>query len=546
MKKFPLLIFFILTAPVIFAQYLPVHPTHGVYGFLTELANEQIIDISTLTKPYGHNRIARWLNEADISKMNTRQQAELKHYKKEFTYRGSEEELSPPKPQKRGFLKAGPDSRLDLYQYSDSIFSLILNPIGGGDYFVNENGSAYHWWNGAEASATIGKWSLYGSLRDNHQNEWLTRPDNMNQNYGGANFKVLSSGSIDYWEYRGGVGYDFGIGNIGIYKDHFEWGNNYHGSNILSGRTQSFAHIALNISPVKWFEFHYVHGWLVSEVIDSTRSFSYTNAYGTAFRPFYHNKFLAANFFSFKPAPEFHISVGNSIIYDYNNPHLAYFIPVIFYKPVDHHLSSGINNMNSQMFLDLSLRLIPKTHVYSTLFIDEMAVKRISTPDEFNFASSKTGIRLENVIPNTYAGFEYTITNALTFQHFVPTTTFESNSFNLGHYLEDNAKEWYMYLGFRPARAMNILLSWESAMKGPDHTLLGTQPRMKVTPFTPTVWERDRFSLQFSFEIFNGAYFRLGFSSANTRGEEQYLIRYTPEFRHGKVNEFNFGLNYGF
>jgi hypothetical protein len=32
----------------------------------------------------------------------------------------------------------------------------------------------------------------------------------------------------------------------------------------------------LSLYPVKWLEFNYIHGWLVSEVIDSARSY-YTN-----------------------------------------------------------------------------------------------------------------------------------------------------------------------------------------------------------------------------------------------------------------------------
>ena len=280
MRKIMIILFF-FSSVLSHAQHLPVHPTHGVYNFLTELANQRILDISTVAIPYGHNQVAEWLDDIDVSELNERQLQELTFYKKEFFHRGPIKQSNAgtvPEMIKNGFMRAGPADRLDLYQHYDSLFTLVVNPIGGGDYYLNENGTAYHWWNGAEASATIGKWVIYGSLRDNHQSTWLTDPDRLNQNYGGANFKPTRDGPIDYWEYRGGVAYDFGIGNIGIYKDHFEWGNNYHGSNIFSGRTQSFAHVALNISPAKWLQFRWVHGWLVSHIIDSTRSFTYTNA----------------------------------------------------------------------------------------------------------------------------------------------------------------------------------------------------------------------------------------------------------------------------
>lgn len=546
MKK---ILLFLLLSPWVLthAQYLPVHPTDHVYLFLDELTNEDIIDFNTAVKPYSRKQIGQWLAEAekDLSQFNDRQIKELAFYMHEF----------PAEREDKGFTDlffiprdtarySRPVGR--LLRYSDSQFTMNVNPILGVNYFINSNGSAYHWWNGAEAEATAGKWAFYGSLRDNHESEPLTRPEYLNQNYGGANFKSYSDGSSDYWEFRGGISYDFGIGDIGIYKDHFSWGSNYHGSNIFSGRTHSFAHIAFNIKPVEWFEFRYVHGWLVSEVVDSARSFTVTNNYGTSYREVYHNKYLAANFFTFRPVKKLHLSIGNSIVYDYDNPHLVYFIPVMFYKAVDHHLNSGINNMNSQVFFDISTRLIPKTHLYATLFLDELAVKRIFNPDEHNFASFKAGARVGDILPNTYLGGEFTITNALTFQHNVPTTTFTSNGFNLGHYLVDNAKEYYFYLGFRPFRAADFRISYTAAKKGPDHTSLGTMPRAGIEPFNPLVWKSDVLSLQLSWQLLNGVYFQGGYTYSNIRGDLEYLQRYTPEIFWGKLNGINMGINYGF
>ncbi len=536
-----LLIILILISGSIKAQYLPVHTSDPVYDFLFELNNENLININTAVLPYSHKEIAAWLGEVESNKLNRRQLKDLEFYRRAFNNRKYEKNS-----RKSYLLKSKPGSRFHFYHYSDSLFTFTLNPVYGGNYYLNKNDSAYHWWNGATASATLGKWAFYGRLRDNHESQHLTQPDFMNQNYGGSNFKTFSDGKVDYWEYRGGVSYDFDIGNIGLYKDHFAWGNNYNGSNIFSGRTPSFTNLAFNIQPAKWFEYRYVHGWLVSELVDSTRSFNVYNNYGVDYREVYHKKYLAANFFTFKPFKNLKLSVGNSIIYDYENPHIAYFIPAIFYKAVDHHLSSGIDNMNEQLFFDFSMNFFPKTHIYGTLFIDELAVGRIFNPDEYNFISSKAGIRFENIIPNLYAGAEYTSTNALCFQHFVPTTTFESNRFNLGHYLEDNAKELYLYAGIRPARATSLHVSYTSAKKGPDHTFLGTEPRIYIDPLDPPVWESDKLSIQFTWQIIHDLFFRLSFVQSNIRGEEDYLLKYTPEMYHGKVNRFSFGLNYGF
>lgn len=528
---FIIFLFSSLFACTLQAQYIPVHPTNQVYDFLKELSNDQNPVIHDYSKPFSRVQIADYLSRVNRENLNQRQIKELDFYLRDFSKELPE--LSTKK-------------RLDLLYYRDSLFNVTLNPILGGNYYFNENGTAWHWWNGAEGWATIGKWGFWGSLRDNHESEFLTQPAFLNQNYGGANFKIMDNGQVDYWEVRGGVSYDFGIGNIAVMKDHFSWGSNYNGANILSGRTPSFPHIHLELNPVKWFEFKYVHAWLSSDVIDSTRSFNTSNAYGDDYRIVYHGKFMAANLFSFTPFKKLQFSFGNSIIYDYDNPHLAYLIPVMFYKAIDHQLNSGINNMNSQIFFDLSARPFRHLHLYSTLFLDEFAAKRINDPDNHNFYSLKAGFHLSNLIPNFYGGLEYTHTNALTFQHFVPTTTFESNSFNLGHYLEDNAKELFMNIGYKAFRNLGIELAYCSAKKGPDHTLLGTLPRMTIEPFTPIVWESESISLKINWQIINDVYIRMNYSFRNITGEEEYLEIWTPEFYQGKTNTLNLGLNIGF
>ncbi len=525
-----ILLFFLVIFPAS-AQNIPVHPTNQIYTFLTELSNEQIIDLNTQTTAQNRKNISEILSSVDPDLLNSRQQKELAFYLKDFN--------------KEQNTSTNFDKRLDLLSRIDSSFSITVNPIFGGNYMINQNNSAYHWWNGAEAWASAGKWGFWGSLRDNHESEYLTQPDFMNQNLGGANFKVMSTGQVDYWESRGGVTYDFGIGSIGLVKDHFSWGSNYHGANILSGRTPSFPRLNFEIKPVEWFEFRYIHGWLNSMVVDSTRSFYVSNAYGTDYREVYHGKYIAANLFTFRPFKNLHVSFGNSIIYDYDDAHPAYFIPIIFYKAVDHQLSSGINNMNSQMFFDVSARPFRYFHLYSTLFIDELAVKRINDADNHNFYSFKIGSRITNLLPNAYGGIEYTISNALTFRHDVPTTTFESNNFNMGHYLEDNSKEIFLQLGYRPIRNMDVNLSWSHAEKGPDNTLLGTMPRASIEPFTPVVWESDELALNVSWQVFNDTYIRLGYSFRNVGGEQSYLDMWTPGFYQGKTGTVRFGVNVG-
>ena len=71
----------------LFSQEVP-HPVKntGVYDFLDELANNQIIEINSAIKPYSRLFISNRLREADAKReqLTPRQQKELDFYLKDF------------------------------------------------------------------------------------------------------------------------------------------------------------------------------------------------------------------------------------------------------------------------------------------------------------------------------------------------------------------------------------------------------------------------------------------------------------------------------
>jgi len=534
------------------AQYIPAPIQHtGVYNLLDELAAAHVIEIHSLAKPYGRKQIAVLLNEAEskAGELNQRQKAELAFYLKDYSKEDESEELQKGTTNREKaawlWLNKEKDKRLDLFHYRDSSFQLTVNPVFGADYYSGGGNSYYHWWNGAEAWSYWGKFGFYGSLRDNHESLALTDRSFINQNTGGANIKLFSDGSRDYEEMRGGITYGWKSGHVGLMLDQFSWGEAYNGSNIFSGRTPAFARLELRVNPAKWFRFDYIHGSLVSEVVDSTRSFWVANSYGSVYREVYHPKFIAANLFSFTPFRYFELAIGNSVIYDYEEMNLAFFVPTVFFKAIDHMLNAGIDNMNSAMFLTLSTRNLKDFCFYVNLFIDELQVARIGDPDKHNFLSWKGGMTTY-LIPNLRLSAEYTWNNALVFRHYIPTTTFESNGYNLGSYIGDNAKELYLSALWKPWRTLNITAYFDQITKGPDHSLLGTAQRDAIEPFTPVVWESKRIGVLGSFELTNDLYLRLGYEFRNITGEEDYLELWTPEVERGKGGTVRMGLNVGF
>ena len=286
----------------------------SIYDFLDELANDRIITITSVVKPYTRTYIGEKLNEALTSdKLNKRQKDELVFFLKDY---GLDLNNKVPAPVFYNIFKNKTNQSITLnppgYYYADSMFRFVCRPILGIEYFKNDHGLIYHSFSGAEAFADIDKHvSIYASLVDNNESEMLAKQQFLTQRTG-ANYKqnVNYSGRNDFSEMQGGIMYNWKWGGIGLVKDQLTWGNNYDGSIIFSGRTPTFAQIKLYMNPVKWFKFNYIHGWLVSEVIDSSRSY-YTSS--NVYRGVYHSKFLAANMFTFIPFKGLDLSFGNSI-----------------------------------------------------------------------------------------------------------------------------------------------------------------------------------------------------------------------------------------
>lgn len=504
--------------------YHPIQ-NHGVYDFLDELAASEVIELNSVIKPYSRVFISESLVLADSlrEQLSLRQQKELDFYLKDFG-----KELNKDKEW---------DRRKDFFYYKDDLFTLTVNPVLGGEVFFNKAGNAPYWRNGAEAWAYVGKWSFWASLRDNHENEVLGQPAYLTKRDGGH----IKNGT-DWSEMRGGITYAWEWGSIGVVKENVEWGTNYNGANILGGHNPSFVQLRLNLRPVEWMEFNYIHGWLNSMVVDSTHSFWLTNSYGTDYREVYHGKFIAANMFSFRPMKKLWVSAGNSIIYDNAGFQPHYLFPLFFYKSVDHQYTSGVDNMNSQMFLDISSRQIKDLHLYGTMFIDELSVSRISESEKLNFFSYKAGAKIFNV-SSFYFSFniEYTCTFPLVFQHYVPTLTFETNQFNLGHYLKDNSREWYFAMEYRPVRASLIKLWFSDAVRGPDYTELGGD--RLGNPLIETIeWRNTSYGLSASYQLINDIYLSSSITQSDISGNEDW----SSPFFFGNKTTFNIGATVGF
>jgi hypothetical protein len=555
MKRNILIVIIALGTFSSYCQFLPVHVHNKpIYDFLEEMAALKFIDVNTMVKPWSREFVFKQLKKLDDlrDKLNNRQKEELQYflrdYEKDNYHRRIELQNKVEKEsQLLGFdlnkkerWKQDNTFRWDLLYYQDSLFSIRINPILGYQFWFRDDGEIIsHRWSMAEAEAVVGEhWSFYASYRDNLEEQILTKPEYFTTRFG-APYKRNS----EYHETRGGIYYSWDWGNIGFAKDHFEWGTNVHSSNIFSARHPSIAHISLEIKPADWFQFNFVHGQLVSDVVDSIKSYFTT---GGTYRTVTIPKYISANIFSAKPTNWLQFSVGNSVIYsDFN--HWGYLIPLYFFKSVDHTLNSmyktGQSGQNSQVFTEFVLIPAKGIRLNGTFYIDELSISRVTDPNLHNFISSKIGLMLIDFpLRNLHCFGEYTRTTPMTYQHNIGTTTFETNSFNLGHYLRDNSQEFFGMIRFRPTAHLRMELSGWLAQHGDDY-IYGLEENCCSYPVLENIsWQQKAIKFSMSYYLFHSGRMFAELLYQSTTGNVE---KYTPDFFHGKHLYLSLGAHFG-
>lgn len=528
--RFKLAFFFILIgAQGVRGQVVFEPSQNAVYTYLDEVAAAKMIHLNSFAKPYARDFIAIRLDSlSEMSdRLTKRQRDQLDFFLKDY---GKE-------------LRVGKDwdRRRDLFYYSDSTFQITINPILGGSVMANQNGTRIHRRVGGSFIASAGKFGFYGSLRDNAVSEVLAAPQYITDR-DGQNYKNISADNrSDYNEAIGGLSYQWKWGDIALLKDRFIWGNSQRSANIFSGRAPSYAAISYRLHPVKWLDFQYIHGWLISEELDSSRT--YLTPVGN--RRVYTNKNIAANYLTVKTNFAVDFTLGNSIIYSDNGFQPVYLIPFLFYKSADHTYSgTGSNELgqNAQFFIDLSARTIKNLHLYTSLFVDEVSLSNIFDADQqTNIISFKVGATWYNALPNLHLTGEVTRTNPWTYRHQIESTTFASNAYNLGHFLGENGDELFFRLSYHPWKMLSIKASGWQLRKGPAHeyAIINGNANVVGLNFLERVdWKQIGLEFRAEWELINDAVLFTGVTYLDNSGNTDYM----PDYLAGQTTTVEAGF----
>lgn len=609
-----LLAVLLLTASVAQAQVIPEALEYTeIYDFLDELATDGIIDLTEAVRPYNRAQIAGMLRTAQEkdSLLSRRQKDDVQFYLQDYALELDTLPVFHSYGHRHVTQWITPVSNLSLADPSlhiltnNKVFKMRVRPILGMDLYASKKGIITKRWYGVDMQMDIAHHlSIWGSIRDKSWNgNWLnstyfptsgdkmygarlTKPGYLN-NLPGVQYKEANYGG-DFSDSRGGIALYTWWGRISVEREQLQWGDAQLSSTILSAHNPAVPMVTIQLTPCKWFQFDWFHAWLVSNVIDSTYYYSEVYDEGVTkihYRPM--NKFMAANMFTFKPIKYIHFSFGNSVVYAERNVQAAYFIPIAFYKSLDHLMTKGLSveNQNSQVFGSITIRPTDHLRLYGTFYLDEFKFARLSP-------SNKEKNPISYVVGFQWSGWplnglslkgEFMRSYIATYTHSIKVLDYTSNSYKMGHYLGDNAQSIFVQLSYRPTRSLRLTLDYTQDTKYRNYDyvrkyIAGTRvenPIIAQKPFSEKTWRNDEVKFRAVYEVFNNCYAHIDLiynnaraysltseriegedrgwnadgTSMNLSGDElqaYYLNKFSPVYLQGKNFTAVMGLSFGF
>jgi hypothetical protein len=569
LKKILLLL--LVSASVSFAQtvYEPINS--DVYVFLDLMAQKGIIQFHDVIRPVSRAYIAQKLLELKETgdrrqenggKLTDLEREELDFYLKDFGMEianlnkisGSVVPLNNKPDNKEldniksdtsftTIINKDPYDRYRLFSYADTLFKINASPVLGYELGTLDGAKYSHRWDGLYMYGYLGN-NIGFSFRfqDNSEDGTTIDPTKSFTPVTGISISKSAANNIEYDDINVNLAYNWSWGDLSVGKDYLNWGYGQSGLLVLSDKAPSFPFIRLDLRLTKWLSFNYIHAWLNSGVIDSTQLFSTTlpGEPSTVFR----NKFLAQHSLTLTPATGLDISVGESIIYS-GQLQLAYLIPVMFFWSADHYLSEDNNNAsgNCQFFMGVSSRnQIKDTHLYGTLFIDEITLEGLFNPatqrNQFGFTlgGSVTDLPVDNLTLT----LEYTKIYPYVYTHYIPTLTYQNNGYVMGDWIGNNADLVYGALNYRFLRGLQATLWAQYIRKGGQGPEIGqyTQPQ---PPFLYGLRTNYTYlGAEIKYEITHELFARLQYQTTKVSAQQPDL-----SFSGNRLNEFYVALYYG-
>lgn len=496
-------LFLFCCAGALQSQVVYERHTNEVYNFLSRFAQKGVIVFDDLVRPISKERIREALDSiaTHSDQLSSVERKELTFYQEEYNDGG----------RKRILHAASGDFVLD----ADPI--VTASYLSGTGKDIRSSSMGINFWGKA------GKhWGYQFSFHD----------VNLSGSGLDTSYSTIESGSIpgpvlinnykknaqNYIEVRGSISYAWQNGSVSVGQDYLLWG---YGENriVLSDKAPTYPYIRFDYQPLKWLRFNYTHAWLQSGVMDSAGSYSIPSGIFTGIRRVDVAKFMASHSIDFTLTKGLNFSMGESVIYN-DRLNIGYLVPVMFFKAVDNLNGAGgiEKGSNGQFFFQLNSRnQLRNTHLYATLFIDEIRVSDM-------FSKTKSRNQLGYTVGGSWTdiagiryltvGLEYTRIRPFVYRNFLPAQNYTHAGYLLGDWMGNNADRGVAFVKYTPLPKLKLLARYTHIRKGGEGTLDQQYTQPTQPPFLFDYQRSaDEFLFNASYEFlhrlcFNGYYRR--------------------------------------
>ncbi len=537
--RIKLLLLIFLIAGTVSAQTVWENPNNEVYHFLYRFAQKGMIDFQDLIQPVSRNQIATALVQltAKADQLSKVEKKELQFYLQEYRV------FTGPDNDKMHFLKKDENNRFRGAFIHTKDFELNADPFVS---MMRVSGTAKGFTqvsNGLELWGQSKRFAFQMYYRD--YTETGTGIDSFRRESPETDLIKLynpSSTSHNFSEIKANISYSWNNGSITVGKDRLLWGYAENGRTVLSDKAPTYPYIRFDYQPFKWLAFNYTHAWLNSNIIDSNASYrTGTGGVSGDIRILFVQKFLATHTLLFKPTKGLDIAIGESVVYS-DQLDLGFLIPINIFKIYDNNRSNYLINAgsNSQFFLQVSSRNhLKNTHLYGSLFIDELRVSEIFNPAKarnqigYTFGGSVTDLFLHYLT----IGAEYTRVNPFVYSNLLPAQFYTQYNSPLGDWMGNNFDRQTIFLKYNPIAKLKTYLRYQSIRKGGPGTIAQQYIAEPQPPFLFDYQKkRTDIFVQLSYEMINNLYFT---------GSYQYLKQELANGVQSKNNTLQVGFSYG-
>jgi len=524
------------------AQVIWENPKYEIYGFLSRQAQKGNIQLFDFTEPISRKEIALHLSSLrdSLQKLSITERKELEFYQKEYS------EFSNQLTDTLRFLKKDDAGRWRFISINKKDYLFRGDPILTLATIQSKNSSVFKKGNGIQFWGQIGKHIAYqASFEDITESgtgldslkKFTSEPGIVRTSDAKPNAKTLN-----YSDLRAGISYSWQSGSLILAKDQLLTGYGENGRLILSDKAPAYPFIRLDYQPLKWLSFNYSNAWLQSNIIDSARTYSNGNTVYGGKRETYVPKFMATHSLNLFPVKGLALSLGESIIYS-DRLDIGYLIPIMFFKAYDHYASKYkiSTGSNGQFFFQASSRNnIPNTHLYSTLFIDEIRLSSVFNRQKsrnqlgFNIGASVTDVFL----PYLTLGSEYTRVNPFVYQNLIAAQTYTSQGYSLGDWMGNNADRLIIFVKYTPLARLKTQFQIQKIRKGAAGTI-EDQYFAEPQPDFLFNLQKEYTELKFklSYEWINNLYLQGSITSSTEKN--------IPAKTSNKLSQFNFSVSFG-